>query len=93
MTLLAPLLSLGAEKPVDTRKVVFTDQQQKIIDEKCVACHNRKRIDDAVSSRWNMEKVLQRMEKKGVSLSDSERRVMGIFGAETPFRENAESRP
>ena len=58
-----------------------------MIEEKCLVCHNRKRIDEAIEQRRNMEKVLLQMEKKGVVLTESERRVMGHFWPQKPFKE------
>ncbi len=58
-----------------------------IIDEKCVACHNRQRIEDAMRKRRDMEKIQKRMEEKGVALTESERSVLSHFWWQNPFRE------
>jgi len=58
-----------------------------IIDEKCVACHNRQRIEDAMRKRRDMEKIRKRMEEKGVALTESERSVLSHFWRQNPFRE------
>lgn len=71
----------------DVRKVKIPPPEPTVIEEKCMACHNRKRIDEAVSARKDMEEVLLRMEKKGVVLTEQERRVIGVFGTQTPFKD------
>ena len=48
---------------------------------------NRKRIDDAIQDRKDMERVLSVMEKKGVALTESDRRVIGHFWQKKLFRE------
>ncbi|HEY5974484.1 MAG TPA: hypothetical protein VIU41_07040 [Geobacteraceae bacterium] len=58
----------------------------KVIDEKCLVCHNRQRIDAAVKSRRDMEKILVQMEKKGVALTERERQVMGHFWGKNPLK-------
>jgi hypothetical protein len=58
----------------------------KVIDEKCLVCHNRQRIDAAIKSRRDMEKILVKMEKKGVALTERERQVMGHFWGKNPLK-------
>ncbi|WP_232278959.1 hypothetical protein [Geotalea uraniireducens] len=57
-----------------------------MIDEKCLACHNRQKIEAALKERKNMEKITQRMEKKGVVLSDRDRQVLGHFWQQNPLK-------
>ena len=87
----AMTLTVLAAAPVgaleDVRKVKLTPPQQKVIEEKCLACHNRARIEAAIKERKDMEKILKRMEVKGVVLTDTERRVMGHFWPQQPFKE------
>jgi hypothetical protein len=71
----------------DLRGVKYSLPELKVIDEKCLTCHNRKRIDDAVQERKDMEKVLSLMEKKGVALTDSDRSVIGHFWQQKLFKE------
>ena len=59
-----------------------------VIDEKCLDCHNRKRIDEARSERKNIEEILRSMEKKGAAVSSKERQVIGHFWRQNPFRSN-----
>ena len=58
----------------------------KVIDEKCLACHNRQKIETAQKARKNMENITQRMEKKGVVLSDRDRQVLGHFWQQNPLK-------
>lgn len=58
-----------------------------IINEKCVACHNRQRIEDAMRKRRDMDKIRKRMEEKGVALTENERSVLSHFWRQNPFRE------
>ncbi len=59
----------------------------RVVDEKCVACHNRQRIESALRKRADMEKIQRRMEEKGVALTDNERSVLSHFWHKNPFRE------
>ena len=58
----------------------------RVIEEKCLVCHNKKRIEAAINERKDMEKILRRMEVKGVVLTDTERRVMGHFWPQQPLK-------
>jgi len=71
----------------DVRGISPPNPELKVIDEKCLVCHNRQRIDDAARERKNMESVLSLMEKKGVSLTENDRRVIGHFWRQKLFRE------
>jgi hypothetical protein len=59
----------------------------RVVDEKCVACHNRQRIESAMRKRADMEKIQKRMEEKGVVLTETERSVLSHFWHQNPFRE------
>ncbi len=71
----------------DVRGVKTAPPELKVIDEKCLNCHNRKRIDAAVKERKDMDKVLSSMEKKGVVLTESDRSVIGHFWQQKLFKE------
>ena len=71
----------------EVRGVKTTAPELKVIDEKCLNCHNRKRIDEAVRERKDMEKVLTSMEKKGVVLTEKDRSVIGHFWQQKLFKE------
>lgn len=58
----------------------------KVIDEKCLACHNRQRIESTSRERRDMEKITRRMEKKGVVLTEEDRKVLGHFWQKNPFK-------
>lgn len=77
----------------DVRGVAFRPQELKVIEEKCLACHNRQRIDNVVRERRDMEKVLRQMETKGVALTEKDRAVIGHFGQQSPFRDKGRSPP
>jgi len=81
------LASMAATAQEDVRGVKTFPPELKVIDEKCLNCHNRKRIDDAVKERKDLEKVLSLMEKKGAVLSESDRRVIGHFWQQKLFKE------
>jgi hypothetical protein len=81
VTLLAPS-AFGQE---DVRSVKLHQQGLKVIEEKCLVCHNRQRIDAAIKERKDMERVMSRMEKKGVVVTEKERRVIGHFWQQ-PFK-------
>ena len=71
---------------VDVRGIKQRSEASRVIEEKCLICHNRQLIDEAIKEREEMEQVLRRMEKKGVVLTGKERRVMGHFWGKTVFR-------
>ena len=90
--LMALQLAVGvasADDRVEVRGVAPTPQGLKVIEEKCLVCHNRQRIDAAIKSRRDMERILVRMEKKGVSLTAQEREVMAHYWKKSPFRSGA----
>lgn len=84
---IAMLPPLPASAREEVRGVTPTVPELRVIDEKCLTCHNRKRIDNAVQDRKNMESILSLMEKKGAVLSDNDRRVIGHFWEQKLFRE------
>lgn len=86
------LLCLGAAataaaNPEDVRGIALPQQGLKVIEEKCLVCHNRKRIDEAVRKREELAKIMGRMEQKGARLTERDRMVIGHFWNQTPFRE------
>lgn len=92
--MMAALLVTPAAAGEDARKVKPEEPALAVIEEKCLVCHNRRRIDAALKERKDMEKVLRRMEKKGVVLTEAERRVMGHFQYEKPLKgKKGEARP
>ncbi len=84
MVLIAALGPLSAFAGEDVRKV--QPSPPKVIEEKCLACHNRKLIDVAVKEGKDIEKILRLKEHKGVALTETERSVMGHFWQKDPFK-------
>ena len=70
----------------DVRGVAPQQEGLKVIEEKCLVCHNRQRIDDAVKDRRRMESILKAMEQKGVTVTEQERKVMGHFWGKPMFK-------
>jgi uncharacterized membrane protein len=58
-----------------------------IIEKKCTTCHSDKRIDAALSSRKDMTKIQQEMEKRGAKLNANEREVLGIYWKQNPLKQ------
>src|SRR5512138_1219535 len=77
----------ATREEVQVQGIAYHEQGLKVVEEKCLFCHNRQRIDAAVKSRQDMEKVLKKMEGKGVVLTDKDRQVMGHFWKKSPFKE------
>lgn len=74
---------LGQE---DVRGITLRQQGLSVIEEKCLVCHNRQRIDAAVRQRKDMEQIMRRMEKKGAVVTEKDRQVIGHFWRQQPFK-------
>lgn len=70
----------------DVRGVKLRGEEIKVVEEKCLVCHNQRRIDAAIKERRDMEQILRSMGKKGVVLTEEERRVMGHFWGQKMFK-------
>jgi len=70
----------------DVRRVKLRQEGLKVIEEKCLVCHNRQRIDTAIQERKDMERIIRLMEKKGVAVSERERQVIGHFWQQKVFK-------
>lgn len=70
----------------ETRGVKPRTGELKVIEEKCLVCHNRQRIDAAIKERQEMEQLIRRMEKKGVVLTEKDRQVIGHFWGKRMFK-------
>jgi hypothetical protein len=77
---------LPAATQEEVRGVNPRQQEIRVLDEKCLACHNRQRINAALKERKNMEIITRRMEKKGVTLSERDRQVLGHFWQKNPLK-------
>jgi len=84
--LLATVTASPALAQEDVRGVKLRNEGPKVIEEKCLVCHNRQRIDAAVKERREMDQILRRMGKKGVVVTEKERRVMGHFWGQKMFK-------
>lgn len=78
--------AVAAEKAIETRGIAPRPEELKVIEEKCLVCHNRQRIDEAKKEQKAVEGVLKAMEKKGVALSAKDRSVIGHFWGQNPFK-------
>ncbi len=85
VVLLRAVSAWGAERE-EVLGVGARQSALKVIDEKCLVCHNRQRIDEAVREQKEMEKVVRRMEQKGVTLTDKDRQVINHFWNKNPFK-------
>jgi len=54
----------------------------QIINKRCVRCHTRDRIDEALKKGENIEQILEKMLRFGVNLSERDREVLGTFWGE-----------
>ena len=88
--LLATSFALAADPPPAGRDLgavtggEFTPKQ--VIDTRCLTCHNRQVIDDALKQQKDMEKITKSMEKKGARLTEKERSVLNIFWNQNPYK-------
>lgn len=90
LNLVILLMTVGgqahAATPEDVRAISLPQAENRIIDEKCLGCHNRQKIDTAVKQRKNMQKIMRQMEHKGVTLTDADREVLGHFWQQNPLK-------
>ncbi len=85
--------ALPAAAQQDVRAIHLRQEGLKVIDEKCLVCHNRQRIEDAVRQRKEMERITRLMEKKGAVLTENERQVMNHFWRKKMFKTSEEKAP
>jgi cytochrome c5 len=83
-----PALAIASAAPAqeDVRKVKLSQEGLKVIEEKCLVCHNRQRIDAAIKERKDVERVIRQMEKQGVVVTEKERQVIGHFWQQKVFK-------
>ena len=90
VVLLAVSWALAADPPFAGKDLgavtggEFTPKQ--VIDAKCLTCHNRQVIDNALKQNKDMEKITKSMEKKGARLTEKERSVLNIFWNQNPYK-------
>ena len=86
LPLLLPVAALAADPPLDVRGVQLRQEGLKVVEKKCLVCHNRQRIDAAANEQKDLSRILKRMEKKGVALTAKDRQVIGHFWRQDPFK-------
>ncbi len=84
--MLMPLAAGGEEKDLGGHRR-WDAEPLRVIELKCLVCHNRQRIDKALAERKDMELLQKRMEQKGAVLTDKERQVLGHFWGKKPFKD------
>lgn len=70
----APLFAL--DQPGDRAEF------ERIIDQHCINCHTRDRIDEAIRKGDNIEAILEKMLRFGARLSERDQQVLGTFWGE-----------
>ncbi len=90
LTLIIPTVVTADE---EVRGVHLRQKGLKVIEEKCLVCHNTKVIDQAVRNRRDIAQIIARMKQKGANLSADERQVMGHFWQQSPLKEEIINEP
>lgn len=54
-------------------------EYRRVIETRCVLCHSRDRIDEAITQRLPFESVEEIILKRNVVISERERNVLGTF--------------
>jgi hypothetical protein len=85
--LLLMLMAAGAEEKDLGGHRRWDTEPLRVIEEKCLVCHNLQRIEKALAQRKDMEGLQKRMEQKGAVLTDKERQVLGHFWGKNPFKD------
>jgi len=60
---------------------------QKVIDSKCTVCHTRERIDQALTRRADVARLLTRMAGLGASLTPGEKEMLTAYWNDDQFAE------
>jgi hypothetical protein len=58
---------------------VSQEDFDRVINEQCVKCHTRERIDAALQKGDKLELILEKMLRFGVKLDERDRNVLGTF--------------
>jgi hypothetical protein len=80
------VITVSASAQQDVRGIRLRNDATRVFDEKCLGCHNRKLIDEAVKERRDINQILKEMEKKGVFLTDKEKKAIGHFSGQKVFK-------
>lgn len=79
---LALTLLLGTTPLLAAEPAANQEEFNRIINEQCVKCHTRDRIDEAIRNGDNVEAILEKMLRFGVNLTERDRNVLGTFWGE-----------
>jgi len=82
ITLLLVLALLLGTTPLLAAAPANQEAFDKIINEQCIKCHTRDRIDQAIRNGDNVEAILEKMLRFGVKLTERDRNVLGTFWGE-----------
>jgi len=83
MTAFLILILLSCSAPLLAAELNASQAEfDKIINEKCVRCHTRDRIDEAIKRGDKVEEILEKMIRFGVQLNERDRNVIGTFWGE-----------
>lgn len=52
---------------------------ERVIEQRCLSCHTRERIDEAIARRLPFEPIEEMMRKRGVTLTPQEQQTLKIF--------------
>lgn len=76
---LAAGLLLASTLPVLAADEATQEEFERIIATKCVACHDRERIEAAMKRGDNWEAIQEKMLRFGANLSERDKSVLGTF--------------
>ena len=62
------------------------EEYRKIIETRCVSCHETGRIEQAMSEGRNIGEILNKMQQMGAELTSRDKDVLGIFWG-SPLKE------
>jgi len=82
ISLFIALTLLLGTTPLLAAESVNQEEFDQIINEQCVKCHTRDRIDQAIRNGDNVEAILEKMLRFGVKLNERDRNVLGTFWGE-----------
>jgi len=75
--------SPAAVTPQDPIAEAITAEQaqafERVIEQRCLLCHTRERIDDAISRKLPFEPIEQMMRARGATLTPQEQQTLQIF--------------
>jgi anaerobic selenocysteine-containing dehydrogenase len=80
--LLALALLVGSTPLLAADQIDTQEEFNKIINEQCVKCHTRDRIDQAIKNGEKVEAILEKMLRFGVKLTERDQNVLGTFWGE-----------